>query len=75
MPDGFAVDEMPDGNKFIAPFGQYNVSYEVKDGYLFFTRQLTLNKSTVAADQYNSVKDFFAKVRAAEQNPVVLVRK
>ena len=75
LPDGFIVDEIPEGSKFIAPFGQYSVSYEVKEGFLLFNRELTLNKSTIAADNYGSVKEFFAKVRAAEQNPVVLLRK
>lgn len=75
LPEGFIVDEMPDGGKFKAPFGEYAVSYEVKDGFLLFNRRLTLSKATVAAEQYNSVKDFFAKVRAAEQNPVVLLKK
>lgn len=75
LPAGFDVDEMPEAAKLETPFGKFAVTYEIKDGNLLFHRSLTLNKATVAADKYDAVKDFFAKVRAAEQNPVVLVKK
>jgi hypothetical protein len=57
------------------PFGKYVTSYDVKDGKLTFTRSLTLNRSTVAVDKYKSVREFFAKMREAEQSPVVLLKK
>lgn len=75
LPEGFVVDEMPETDKVETPFAKYAVSYEVKDGFLFLKRSLTINKSTVAADNYDSVKTFFAHVRAAEFNPVVLMKK
>lgn len=75
LPEGFVVDEMPEPSKLETVFGKYTVTYEVKDGYLLFNRSLVLNKSTIAADKYDSVKNFFAQVRAAEQNPVVLLKK
>lgn len=75
LPEGFSVDEMPEANKLETPFGKFAVSYEVKDGFLLFNRTLTLNKSNIEAAKYDSVKNFFAQVRAAEQNPVVLLKK
>jgi hypothetical protein len=30
---------------------------------------------TVPVDKYSSVRDFYAKMREAEQSPVVLLRK
>jgi len=75
LPAGFVVDEMPDAVNLETPFGKYTTSYEVKDGKLFFTRSLTLNRATVPVDKYNSVRDFYAKMREAEQSPVVLLRK
>lgn len=75
LPAGFAVDEMPDAMNLETPFGKYTTSYEVKDGKLIFTRSLTTNRTTVPVDKYNSVRDFYSKMREAEQSPVVLVRK
>ncbi len=75
LPPGFVVDEMPDAVNLETSFGKYTTSYEVKDGKLFFTRSLRINRATVAVDKYNSVRDFYAKMRDAEQSPVVLLRK
>jgi hypothetical protein len=75
LPTGFVVDEMPDAVNLETSFGKYTTSYEVKDGKLYFTRSLTMNRATVPVDKYNSVRDFYAKMREAEQSPVVLLRK
>jgi hypothetical protein len=75
LPTGFIVDEMPEPAKFESAFGKYSVNYEVKEGYLLFTRSMTLTKSTVSPDKYDSVSKFFGRIRAAEQSPVVLVKK
>ena len=75
LPAGFVVDEMPDAVNLETPFGKYTTTYEVKEGKLIFTRSLTLNRTTVPVDKYNSVRDFYAKMREAEQSPVVLMRK
>ena len=75
LPVGFDVDEMPDAVKLDAPFGSYTTTYEVKEGKLIFTRKLVQKATTIPADQYNSVRTFFEKIRAAEQSPVVLARK
>lgn len=75
LPTGFIVDEMPDAVNLETPFGKYTTTYEVKDGKLIFTRSLTTNRTTVPVDKYNSVRDFFSKMREAEQSPVVLMRK
>ncbi len=75
LPAGFIVDEMPDAVSLETPFGKYTTTYEVIDGKLIFTRSLTMNRMTVPVDKYNSVRDFYAKMREAEQSPVVLMRK
>jgi hypothetical protein len=75
LPAGFVVDEMPEAVTLDTPFGKYTTTYEVKDGKLHFTRSLILNRTTVPVDKYNSVRDFYSKIREAEQSPVVLLRK
>lgn len=75
LPQGFTVDEMPEPTALDTNFGKYNVSYEVKDGYLLFTRSMTLNKTTIPSEKYNAVRNFFGQIRSAEQAPVVLVKQ
>jgi len=75
LPPGFVVDEMPDAVTLEMPFGKYTTRYEVKDKKLVFTRSLVTTRTTVPVDKYNSVKDFYSKILAAEQSPVVLLKK
>lgn len=75
LPAGFEVDELPDPLKIEAPFGSYRTTYEVKDGELIFARALALEAATLPASQYQSIRSFFERIRAAEQAPVVLARK
>ncbi|HEY2865906.1 MAG TPA: DUF3857 domain-containing protein [Pyrinomonadaceae bacterium] len=75
LPTGFDVDEVPDRVHLESPFGKYNATYEVSGGYLVFTRALQLSRTLVPAAEYDSVRNFFGRIRAAEQSPVVLVKK
>jgi hypothetical protein len=75
LPVGFEVDELPDPLKLDASFGSYNTTYAVKDGELVFTRILAQRAGIIPAAQYQSVRSFFERIRAAEQAPVVLARK
>ena len=75
LPKGFDVDELPDPVKLEASFGSYKNSYEVKGGELLFIRTLSQKAGTIPADQYQAVRNFFDRMRAAEQSPVVLAKK
>jgi hypothetical protein len=75
LPPGFAVDEMPEPTKIEMPFGKYDATYEVKEDHILFSRTLKLNRYTVPAENYSIIRDFFGKLHAAEQSPVVLIRK
>ncbi len=75
LPQDFTVDEMPDAVKLETPFGTYTTSYNVKEGKLVFTRSLIMTRSIVPVDKYAEVRDFYSKIRDAEQSPVVLLRK
>jgi hypothetical protein len=75
IPEGFEVDETPDPVKLRAPFGNYETSYAAKDGQLLFTRKLLVRGATLQPSDYSAVRDFFLRIGAAEQAPVVLARK
>lgn len=75
LPVGFVVDEMPENVQVEADFGKFTAKYEVVGSDLIFSRSLKLNRATVPADKYDTVKRFFGRVNSAEQSQVVLVRK
>jgi hypothetical protein len=75
IPAGFEVDELPDPLKLDTSFGSYNTTYAVKDGELVFTRSLAQRAGTIPVAQYQIVRSFFERIRAAEMSPVVLARK
>jgi hypothetical protein len=75
LPPGFTVDEVPDAVKIETPFGSYVTSYEVKNSELVFKRRLSQQAATIAAADYEVVRKFFERIRAAENSPVVLARK
>ncbi|HZT60954.1 MAG TPA: DUF3857 and transglutaminase domain-containing protein [Pyrinomonadaceae bacterium] len=75
LPEGFDVDEMPDPVRIKSDFGTYTASYEVKDGQLVFTRSLVQNAATIPVERYADVRNFFGRIRASEDAPVVLARK
>jgi transglutaminase-like putative cysteine protease len=75
LPSGFIVDEIPEATQLETPFGKYSASYVVNGEYLVFSRSLRLNRTTVPADKYDTVRNFFGRVHSAEQSPVVLMRK
>ena len=75
LPQGFAVDEVPDPVILQTAFGKYSTTYIVQENKLMFTRSLTTTRSTVPAERYNEVREFFTKMLEAEQSPVVLLRK
>ena len=75
LPAGFEVDELPDPAKLDTSFGTYSTTYEVKDGSLVFTRTLVQRAATVPVEDYQKVRGFYERIRAAEQSPVVLAKK
>jgi hypothetical protein len=75
LPQGFDVDEMPDPLKLDTAFGNYASTYEVKDGQLIFTRTFATRAGTIPVDQYQTVRNFFERIRSAEQSPVVLAKR
>jgi Domain of Unknown Function with PDB structure (DUF3857)/Transglutaminase-like superfamily len=75
LPAGFDVDELPDPVKLDSEFGTYTASYEVREGQLVFTRSLVQRAATIPAEKYTDVRNFFGRVRASEEAPVVLARK
>lgn len=75
LPEGFVVDEMPDPISLKTTFGSYTNSYEIKDGKLHYKRNLTTTRTTIPVEKYENIRQFYTDILAAEQSPVVLLKK
>ncbi len=75
LPPGFTIDEMPEPVTLTTPFAHYRADWRVEAGKLFFSRHLELDNAVVPPEDYTSVKEFFDEMIAADQAPVVLVRR
>ena len=74
VPAGFAVDELPQAASVEAPYGKYSLSARQEAGRVVVERRLTLQRTTVPAADYASVRAFVEKIRAADTSPIVFVR-
>lgn len=75
LPEGFAVDELPDAAKINTSFGSYLVNYQIKDGYLLVERSLSIKGEEISPEKYTEVRKFFEQIRTADQAPAVLLKK
>jgi hypothetical protein len=75
LPAGFAVDELPEAAELNQPFGNYAAKFEVQDGHLVFRRTLVLKSARIPVEQYKAVREFFLRMYAVEQAPVVLAKQ
>jgi len=74
IPEGFAVDEIPDPVKIDETFGRYVSACAAQGDRLVYTRSLAIPAARVPTDRYAAVRAFCQRVRAAEEAPVVLAR-
>lgn len=75
LPSSFAIDEMSDPIEVETDFGSYAATWKEEDGKLIFERRMELLNATIEPENYATVKEFFETMIAAEQSPVVLVRR
>jgi Domain of Unknown Function with PDB structure (DUF3857)/Transglutaminase-like superfamily len=72
LPDGYAVDEIPDPVKLDLGFASYESSSSVKDNVLHYTRTYTVREVTLPADKYPDVQKLAGVIAADEQRNAVL---
>jgi transglutaminase-like putative cysteine protease len=74
LPAGFAVEELPEPATLAGPFGTYHLEFSSEGDTLIASRSLRIRSGRVPPGDYASLRDFFARLHAAEQTPVVISR-
>jgi len=75
LPDGYAVDELPDPVKLDLDFAAYRSAIEVQGNTLHYTRTYTLSQVTLPADRYADVQKLAGAIAADEEGRAVLKKK
>tara|TARA_R110000868_G_scaffold410693_6_gene699901 strand:+ start:27113 stop:29038 length:1926 start_codon:yes stop_codon:yes gene_type:complete len=75
-PVGFSIEAAPKDVEYKHSFGEFKATFEVKsDGEIVYKRYFALQEKTIEAEKYEGIQDFFQKVRAADNQQLVLVKK
>jgi transglutaminase-like putative cysteine protease len=75
LPQGYAVDEMPEARHVQRDFARLDADWSVDGGALRFTWLWTLQSLTLPPERYREVREMLAANLAASQSPVVLIRR
>jgi hypothetical protein len=75
LPEGYAIDEMPDPVNLTGPYGTYRASWKAEGGVVTMEQSLEVKAITGPAADYAKVRDFFDRVSGGQYAPVVLMKK
>ena len=75
LPPGVIVDELPAPIRVSGAFGSYELSYSQEAGTIMARRRLELPLRTVPLAEQHDLRALLAKVRDADQSPLVLVAR
>lgn len=75
LPEGYAVDELPEPVQLESPYGRYEANWKVNGSEMHFAQALTVDSAVVPAAEYPQLRGFLLRVRGASSASVVLIRR
>lgn len=75
LPEGYAIDELPDPVNIAGPYGTYRASWKASGDVVMMEQSLEIKPLTAPAADYAKVRDFFDLVTGGQFAPVVLMKK
>jgi hypothetical protein len=75
LPEGYAVDEMPDPVKLDLDFASYQSSTKVDGHTLHYTRTYTVREVTLPAERYGDLQKLAGVIASDEQSSAVLKKQ
>ena len=75
LPEGYAVDELPEPVKLDVGFASYESSTKLDGNALHYTRTYTVRELSLPADRYDDLQKLAAAIEADEQNHAVFKKK
>jgi hypothetical protein len=75
LPDGYAVDEIPEPVKVDVGFASYESSSEMKGNTLHYQRTYTVKQVSLPAEKYEELQKLAIAIETDEQNHAVFKKK
>jgi transglutaminase-like putative cysteine protease len=75
LPEGYAVDELPNPVKIDLDFASYRSAFDVKGNALHYTRTFTVRELTLPADRYADVQKLVGIIGADEEARAILKKQ
>ena len=75
IPEGFAVDEMPDPVHMKGAFGSYEARWRAEAGKVLMEQSVEIPEAEVPAADYPALRQFFDAIAARRNSAVVLIRR
>ena len=74
VPEGYAVDALPEGEKIEEAFGSYTTEYLLEGSELLYKRSLKFNEGQYDKAAYETYRDFYKSI-VKQDNQKVLIKK
>jgi len=75
-PSGFVIEASPVNVEYKHSFGEFKAIFEVvNDQKIIYKRYFAIMEKTIKPEDYNEIKEFFNKIRSADLQQVVLVKR
>lgn len=75
-PKDFEVESMPQDIEYAYSFGEYKASFSLsEDNELVYVRKFSIKEKKIEPEKYKDFKEFFDKVRYADNQQLVLVKQ
>jgi transglutaminase-like putative cysteine protease len=75
LPKDCEIEAIPENIKLETKFGNYEVSYELKENQLFFKRHLTTSEGSFSKDDYEEFRKFREQIARNDNAKMVLLIK
>ena len=75
LPAGYSQESVPQDVNISSKFAIYKASVQIKDGKLFYHRQIEYKGGVYSASDYAELVKFYEAIYKADRNRVVLVKK
>jgi len=74
LPQGYAIESVPESIQLVEEFGEYRMRIEVEDTKVKVIRKMKICKGTYPASKYEKLHSFYKKINQADRGKFVLVK-
>ena len=72
LPQGYKVEELPEGAKAVFPFGEYISKIENSGNTLKYSREYRITSTSIPAEKIGELNKFYSQINQDERNMAVL---